>query len=207
MAAAAGRTRATRGRAWGRGLGVLALLPVPLVDLGDKKHPRGVQSRCRRTPWVAGMGAARRVPPSPCCFFGPLATRERGAGLSFFFRGSRVALGQRSLSLSSSPFSSFFFLSFFTPGHFKRPRDGERRGWGAWRVPGQMAKPPHIPQFQGNWGWQGDPRLPHLPCAGAGGSSAPPDSPGFFTRSRRGLASGAGSDVGSCRFFFSFCPH
>lgn len=43
------------------------------------------------------------------------------------------------------------------------------------------------------------------PCAGAGGSSAAPASLGFFTRGRRGLASG--SSPGSCLFFFSFCPH
>lgn len=71
---------------------------------------------------VPRMGACREVgaAPPPCCFLGPLATREREVGLSFFFRGSLVNLEKRSLSLSSSPFSSFFFLSFFTPVHFRR---------------------------------------------------------------------------------------
>lgn len=198
VAAAPGRTRATRGRAWGWGLGVLVLLPVPLADFGDKKHPRGVQSPLQTHPMGGGDGCCPPCPPpSPCGFFGTLATRERGAGLSFFFRGSRVALGQRSLSLSSSPFSSFFFLSFFTPGHFKRPHDGERRGWGAWRVPGQMAKPPHVPQLQGDWGWQGDPQAASFTlCRGRGLLCTPrlarllhpqPPGLGFGCRLRCGL--------------------
>lgn len=80
-------------------------------------------------------------------------------------------------------------------------------GWGPGASQGKWQSPRLSPSFRGTAAGRGTPRLPHLPCAGAGGSSAPPDSPGFFTRSRRGLASGAGSAAGSCRFFFSFCPH
>lgn len=56
----------------------------------------------------------------------------------------------------------------------------------------------------GPWGGHGSWEGPSLPCAGTRGSSAAPASPSFFARSRRGLASG--SSVGSCRFFFPFCP-
>lgn len=182
------------------GLGIGGPRPPPRAFSGfwGQKTPQGRAEPLQTHPMGGGMGAARRVPPpSPCGFFRTLATRERGAGLSFFFRGSRVALGQRSLSLSSSPFSSFFFLSFFTPGHFKRPRDGERRGWGAWRVPGQMAKPPHVPQLQGDWGWQGDPQAASFTlCWGRGLLCTPrlarllhpqPPGLGFGCRLRCGL--------------------
>lgn len=98
------------------------------------------------------------------------------------------------MSLSSS-FSSFFFLSFFTPTHFKRCSQWRHSGcrMGPWEGP---ACPPISMQVVGG--------CLCLPCAGAPGSSAAPASPGFFTRSRRGFASG--SSTGSCRFFFSFCP-
>lgn len=79
--------------------------------------------------WCGGTrGATSRgvgVVSAPCGFLEPLAAWERRARLSFFFRGSLVNLEAGSLSLSSSPFSSFFFLTFFTPAHFKRcPRCG-----------------------------------------------------------------------------------
>lgn len=57
--------------------------------------------------------------------------------------------------------------------------------------------------FGENGSWQRAP-LGCSPCTGPWGSSVPLGSLGFFTRSRRGLASG--SAAGSCRFFFSFCP-
>lgn len=114
--------------------------PTALSGHGARGHEVPRASACR------GVGVA----PAPCGFLGPLATWEREAGLSFFFRGSLVSLEEGSLSLSSSPFSSFFFLTFFTPVHFKRcPRwrapqvqDGATGGgrcfpsfpWGLWGI-------------------------------------------------------------------------
>lgn len=82
------------------------------LGFGQKAPPRDMQGPCRHRDhqwhwqdvvrgavvhgdmrcheWVPAEGWV--LPPPPCCFLGPLATRERAAGLSFFFRGSRVTL-------------------------------------------------------------------------------------------------------------------